>query len=117
MSPIEEANKSLGRIELILKSIDYQLTKLTSLITTQEDRDKTTSPSEVFPSMPDMITIKEASRRTGLSYDYLRKECIKGNINYLQVGNGKRLINYNRLIEQIESTHGSIKKKVDEQED
>ena len=28
--------------------------------------------------IPEMVTIKEASRRTGFSYDFLRKECIKG---------------------------------------
>ena len=113
MNSVEETNKSLERIELTLKSIDYQLTRLANLISSQKG--KVDSPlseaSTRDPAViPEMITIKEASKRTGLSYDYLRKECIRGNITHLLIGNGKRLINYDRLLEQLESSHGSIQK-------
>ena len=55
---------------------------------------------------PEMIPIKEASRRTGLSYDYLRKSCLQKKIVHIRVGNGKFLINYVRLIEWLETSHG-----------
>ncbi len=59
-------------------------------------------------AIPEMVTIKEASKRTGLSYDYLRKQCIKGNIIHILVGNGKRLINMDALKEKMMISHGDI---------
>ena len=57
---------------------------------------------------------EEASRRTGLSYDFLRKECLRGNLVHIRVGNGKFLINYDKLLEQMEASHGSIQPKARE---
>ena len=107
MNTIEETTKSLERIELLLKSIDYQLAKLINIASTKEVPECTT-PKRDPAVVPEMITLKEASRRTGLSYYYLRNECLKGNIVSIQIGNGKWLINFDRLIEQMESSHGSI---------
>ncbi len=111
MNPIDKANNSLERIELTLKSIDYQLTMLTNLIAAQRSENDTVSVGRDPAMIPEMITIREASRRTGLSYDFLRKECIRDNLVHVRVGNGKRLINYGRLTEQLELSHGSIQKK------
>lgn len=36
--------------------------------------------------IPEMVTIREAARRTGLSYDCIRKMCLSGKIVYLRVG-------------------------------
>ena len=74
MNSNNETNKSLERIELTLKSIDYQLTVLTNLIAAQKDEKETVSVERDPANIPEMITIREASRRTGLSYDFLRKE-------------------------------------------
>lgn len=46
--------------------------------------------------IPVMVTIREASRHTGLSYDALRKLCIQGKIIFVRSGS-KYLINMNRL--------------------
>ncbi len=56
--------------------------------------------------IPEMITIKEASRRTGFSYDFLRKECLKGDLVYVRVGTGKFLINFDFLVEQMKTARG-----------
>ena len=56
--------------------------------------------------VPEMVTIKEASSRTGLSYDYLRKMCLRGKIVHIRVGNGKFLINFGRLIEWLNTSCG-----------
>ena len=56
--------------------------------------------------IPEMITLKDASSRTGLSYDYLRKMCLSGKIVHIRVGNGKFLINFGRLIEWLNTSRG-----------
>lgn len=49
-------------------------------------------------TVPTMATIKQASKETGLSYDYLRKMCITGQIVHIRAGN-KIMINMEKLIE------------------
>ena len=56
--------------------------------------------------VPEMITIKEASGRTGLSYDFLRKSCLNGRIVHIRIGSGKFLINWGRLVEWLNTTRG-----------
>ena len=46
--------------------------------------------------MPRMITIFEASKRTGLSYNALRDKCIKNEIVHIRVGR-KYMINAEKL--------------------
>lgn len=36
--------------------------------------------------IPEMITIREASKRSGLSYDAVRKLCISGQITHIRIG-------------------------------
>lgn len=60
--------------------------------------------------IPEMVSVKEASRRTGLSYDFLRKECLRGNLVHIRVGAGKFLINFDFLVEQMNSARGFIRK-------
>lgn len=47
-----------------------------------------------------MVTLKEASRRTGISYDRLRKMCINRQIVYIRAG-CKFLINWEKLVEYL----------------
>lgn len=56
--------------------------------------------------IPEMIPIKEASERTGLSYDCLRKWCLQKKIVHIRVGNGKFLINFGRLVEWLNTSYG-----------
>ncbi len=56
--------------------------------------------------IPEMVTIKEASSRTGLSYDCLRKLCLAGKLVHIRVGNGKFLINFGRLIDWLNTSCG-----------
>lgn len=55
--------------------------------------------------MPEMITIKEAAQRTGLSYDFLRKLCLKGQIIHIRAG-AKFLINFDKLVEWLNTSKG-----------
>ena len=50
--------------------------------------------------VPEMVTLKEAAARTGLSYDYVRKLCLQGKIVFRLVGN-KRLVNLGKLAEYL----------------
>lgn len=45
---------------------------------------------------PTMLSIKETSKRTGLSYDYLRKLCLQNKIVFIKAG-AKYLINQEKL--------------------
>lgn len=56
--------------------------------------------------VPEMVPIKEASSRTGLSYDYLRKLCLHGKLVHIRVGSGKFLINFGRLVEWLNTSCG-----------
>lgn len=51
-------------------------------------------------SIPTMLTLREASDRTGLSYDYLRKLCLGDKIVYIRAG-AKYLINLEKLVEYM----------------
>lgn len=48
----------------------------------------------------EMIPLRETSRRTGFSYDALRKMCLRGEIAHVRCGN-KFLINYGALCEYL----------------
>ena len=52
----------------------------------------------------EMLTLRETSRRTGLSYDALRKMCLRNEIVYIRVGS-KFLVNFDKLIEHLENPH------------
>lgn len=47
--------------------------------------------------VPTMVTIKEASLKTGLSYDFIRKLCLRNEIIHIKAGN-KFLINFESLL-------------------
>lgn len=56
--------------------------------------------------IPEMIPIMEVHRRHPyLSYDFLRKACLAGKIVHVRAGS-KYLINYGRLVEWLNTTHG-----------
>lgn len=48
--------------------------------------------------IPTMIGLKEASKMTGLSYDFLRKLCLRGEIVHVRAG-CRFLINLEKLVE------------------
>ncbi|MDY4115124.1 excisionase family DNA-binding protein [Blautia sp. HCP3S3_D9] len=48
-------------------------------------------------TIPTMVSIKEASSRTGLSYDYIRKLCLQKKIVFVKAGS-KYLINLEKLV-------------------
>ena len=45
----------------------------------------------------EMLPLRETSKRTGLSYDALRKMCLRNEIVHIRVGT-KYLINYPKLV-------------------
>lgn len=50
--------------------------------------------------IPTMVTLAEASKQTGLSYDYLRKLCLMGQITHIRAGK-KYLINLEKLVDYL----------------
>lgn len=52
-----------------------------------------------------MVTLKEASNRTGISYDRLRKMCINGQIVYIKAGS-KFLLNWEKLVDYLNTGEG-----------
>lgn len=58
--------------------------------------------------VPEMIPIKEAAGRTGLSYDYLRKACLHGDIVHVRSGN-KFMINFGKLVDYLNTSHGDVR--------
>lgn len=48
--------------------------------------------------IPEMLTIRELSARTGFSYDFLRKLCLQRKIVFIRTGS-KYLINYQKFVE------------------
>ncbi len=49
-------------------------------------------------TVPRMVGIAEASKQTGLSYDFIRKLCLQDKIVYVRAG-VKYLINLDKLLE------------------
>lgn len=47
-----------------------------------------------------MVTLKEASSRTGISYDCLRKMCINKQIVHIKAGS-KFLLNWEKLVDYL----------------
>lgn len=50
--------------------------------------------------IPTMVTLAEASKQTGLSYDYLRKLCLRDQITHIRAGK-KYLINLEKLVDYL----------------
>ncbi len=74
-----------------LAKIDQEIAALRPLI--DEEDEHREPPAQV----PTMITITQAAAETGLSYDHLRKLCLRGEIVHVKAGR-KFLINKEKLI-------------------
>ena len=55
---------------------------------------------------PEMITLRTAASRTGLSYDALRKLCLDDQIVYIRIGK-KYFINAGKLAEFLNGGKGA----------
>ncbi len=61
----------------------------------------------ICDDIPEMLTINEVRKRIPfLSYDCLRKWCLQGKIVHVRIGNGKYLINFERLVEFLNTSNG-----------
>ena len=49
-------------------------------------------------NIPKMLSIKEASKKTGMSYDAIRNLCLQNRIVYIRTG-AKYLINMDKFVE------------------
>lgn len=56
-------------------------------------------------TIPKMLTIKECSEQTGVSYDAIRKLCLNGKIVHIRAGN-KYLINFGKFVEFLNNSCG-----------
>lgn len=56
-------------------------------------------------TIPRMLTIKECSKQTGVSYDAIRKLCLTGKIIHIRVGS-KYLINFGKFVDFLNSSCG-----------
>lgn len=50
--------------------------------------------------IPEMITIRETAKRSGIRYEAIRQMCKTGKITYIMVG-AKYLINWDRFIDYL----------------
>lgn len=55
---------------------------------------------------PEMVTIKTAAERTGLSYDAIRKMCLERKIIYIKAGS-KFLINFGKFVDYLNGGAGN----------
>ena len=55
-------------------------------------------PVQEEQSIPEMLTIRKAAERTGLSYDCIRKLCLQKKITFVMVGT-KYLVNFGKLVD------------------
>lgn len=62
-------------------------------------------PIEEEQKIPEMIPIKEAAKRTGLSYDCVRKLCLQGKVVCVRVGQ-KYLVNMGKMIDFLNGVEG-----------
>ena len=59
----------------------------------------------ITETIPEMIGLREAARRTGLSYGFLRRLCLSGQIVYVRAGS-KFLINWQRFVDYLNRGDG-----------
>lgn len=57
--------------------------------------------------IPEMVTIKEASRRTGLTYSCIHKMALDGKIVHIRVGR-RFYINFGKLCEFLNNQYGTV---------
>ncbi len=50
--------------------------------------------------VPEMLTLREASQRSGLAYEHLRKLCIRNEIVHIRTGT-RYLVNLPKLIDYL----------------
>lgn len=64
----------------------------------------------VGENIPEMVTIRAAAKRTGLSYDAIRKMCLDGEITHIRVGSGrgKILVNLDRFVEYLNGEGAAV---------
>ena len=62
--------------------------------------------SDMVYEVPIMLTIKETSEKTGLSYDYIRKLCLQRKIVFIRAG-AKYLVNYSKFIDFLNRGDGN----------
>lgn len=65
-------------------------------------------------SIPEMLTLAEASKRTGISYSRLRTWCVQGQIVYIKAGS-KFLVNLDRLIDFLNGVNTTSGPEVKEE--
>lgn len=51
-------------------------------------------------AVPKMVSLAEASKESGLSYDFIRKLCLQNKIVYVRAG-VKYLVNWDKLVEYL----------------
>ena len=83
-----------------LAAIDQEIASLQPLMDKEHER------REMPAKVPTMITITQAAAETGLSYDHLRKLCLRGAIVHVRAGR-KFLINKEKLIGFLNSGEAS----------
>ena len=83
-----------------LEAIDKELASLRVPVEQAHGQKEQAAQGNQTENTVQMVTINEASSRTGISYDRLRKMCINGQIVHIKAGN-KRLINWDKLVDYL----------------
>ena len=83
-----------------LEAIDKELASLRVLVGQALEQKKQPAQSAAAEGTVEMVTLREAASRTGISYDRLRKMCINGQIVHIKAG-CKFLINWEKLVDYL----------------
>lgn len=61
----------------------------------------------IVEMMPEMVTMKEAAQRSGISYGRIRRMVLSGRVAYRKIGR-EYLINWNRFIDFMNGSDSQI---------
>ena len=80
---------------------------LVSALMTPTEQNQEPEKEKTPVSYPIMISIPEAAKRTGLSYDAIRKMCINNQIVHIRTGK-KFLINWEKMVAYLDGVQNAV---------
>lgn len=93
-------NQTLDELEHLMlkqKKIAEEIEKIVRELTQCSIEKAKTEIQAPKDSIPKMLTLKEASKKAGISYNMIRNLCLKNEIIYIKSGS-KYLVNFGSLV-------------------
>lgn len=94
-------NQFLNELENLMlkqKKITEEMEKITRELTQCSIEKAKTEIQAPKDSIPKMMTLKQASGKTGISYNMIRNLCLRDEITYVKSGS-KYLVNFGSLVD------------------